>query len=131
MMYMTACSGKLRVELVNSGGSALVIEIEREKAVRIPSGETGGFFYIPAAARGLTLRGDSICRKYDLPMEFASTHDREFVRPEGVIGRVARMRPATDGMLQLLDPEENSTTVNERQPVGFPVGPTNCALSPH
>jgi hypothetical protein len=125
-LHVVACSGDLRVELVNKSGSACVVEISQDKPLEISGGATGAFSYISASARGLTIRSNTTCWEYTMPAEFASSHDRQFVRPEGFVGRVARMSLDGNGLIRILAPEADSTTVNATQPVGFPARPTEC-----
>jgi len=61
-----------------------------------------------------------------MPVEFASSHNREFVRPDGLLGRVARMSLDEKGVIRLLVPDEESIELNAKQPGGFPASPTAC-----
>lgn len=124
LVHLAACSTSLRVELANRSGNAVVLDVTGATPVAIQPEGTGSFTYSSVAI--LTIRAGTACWAYRMPRELASSHDRHFVRPEGFMGRVARMELGKNGSVHLLTPEENSTRVSPKQPRGFPVRPDAC-----
>ena len=123
-LLFLSCSRVMTIELLNSTGVPVSIDAQGAPLLGLPAGREVQVSY--SSNRPLRVSRGGDCWMLSLPREFASSHDLEFVRPEGFMGRVARMKLRADGSLALLRPAAQSTELSPRQPPGFPVSPAAC-----